>query len=721
MDINKNQKNKVFFITSNPTSIDKNINYSLSSAIGNANLEKTIEYKIENFTTNVFYFEINPDALKEKDKDVNSKRYKTKIFLKYNNIFEGIILFKEDKNSFIYDFKFNDIYDWTKKISPPKYINYAKVKQLKLFNEALKVLKVKQDDILYKDLIIDSQCYITGQTFFFDFYLQILKSCYSQKEVKTLLKMFKLARVKLPEKMDTKEYIGFLSLIEKKPNILTKHCTERDNPEKYLTNFYTILLYFRMNYEKEKVQDLLNNENLTKFFIEILPINYQYFSNLNVPDKLISEILNQKNLSYKAIIGTLSYANTIEKVLSIINNNYENIANTCINEKKKINMSEITNPKQTDDLNQIIKEGKKLLTNEKIFISFDEQLWKNYIQFNDNSNVKNLILINKGLLFYQKVENNLNPDKFELNLKIHKTGLLLIEKGEIKNEELIEFINEDIYFKDKKFESKGLRPLSILKGIDLEKANDEFFKKWNESNIFKIYSFIDYEFKKELINIINDMKDFGKLLKLFDYKGTKIKDNIIKLLCDKFKELIKTYKLENCPNFIKDISLFIYINDKTDNIKDFLNNIIEINIKSVQTLNDIYIDLFSNYKDISNNLMEYVANYYTKKEDKLNIKNILFLFQNFNSKYFLKLVFNRISYFIIREEEIFSQEEDINSFKLLDEILKLGLLKDIDFSKTNYIKSTNELSKKIVNDLEKEILVIVYFLLCGIQMIKKIL
>ena len=85
-------------------------------------------------------------------------------------------------------------------------------------------------------------------------------------------------------------------------------------------------------------------------------------------------------------------------------------------------------------------------------------------------------------------------------MKIHATGLLAIEKGELKNEELIDFIeNEDIYFKDRNYESKGFRPLSVLKGIDLENADDKFFEKWNKSNIFKIYSFIDIEFKKELI------------------------------------------------------------------------------------------------------------------------------------------------------------------------------------------------------------------------------
>ena len=244
-----------------------------------------------------------------------------------------------------------------------------------------------------------------------------------------------------------------------------------------------------------------------------------------------------------------------------------------------------------------------------------------------------------------------------------------------------------------------------MKGIDLEKADDEFFKKWNESTIFKIFSFNDYEFKKELINLVDDMKHFGKLfklLKLHDNKGKKNIDvTISNLLCDKFKELIKTYKVETCPNFFKDVSFFIYINDsKNQNIKDFLKNIIVSNIKSEQTLNDIYLDLFSNYKDISNNLMEFVANYYTDNKDLLDIEKILFLFQKFDIKYFKKLILNRINSLIIKEEEFFSQEKDIKSFKLLNEILKLELFKDPELSETDYIKNTRQLCDKILNDIE---------------------
>jgi len=635
-------KDKVFFIISNLSKFDGLIEYSLSKGNGMTNfnsiLKKTDKFKGEEFTTYVFYFDIYPEELQNEDKDIRTKKYKANIILKYENTnFEAEILFKEDKNNFIYDFKFEDYKGWTGNKSPPIYINYPKVEQIKLFIEVLKILKLEQCDKLFKNLVTDSQCYITGQTYFLDFYLEILKSCYTQKEIKTLLMMFKLARTMLPEKIEIKEYTSILGNIEKDPSLITRHCSEKDNKEKYLKSFYTILLFFRYNYEKEKLQNLLNNKDLNKYFIEILPINYQFFINLDVPDELIFEILNQKNISFKIIFGILSYIHSIEKLLLIINNNNDIIANCCLNVNAKINMSELANPKETDDLNKIINEIGKLLNyqlnNKKIFFLFDEEFWKNYIQYNDKKNLKNLVLINKVLLLYQKVDKYFNSDKLGLKMKIHATGLLAIEKGELKNEELIDFIeNEDIYFKDRNYESKGFRPLSVLKGIDLENADDKFFEKWNKSNIFKIYSFIDIEFKKELINKIDDMKDFGKLFKLFDYNDKKkFNKNTGALIRDKFINLLKTYEIEKCPNFIHDISLFIYIIDQRfQGIKEFLENKIEINIQPPQTINDIYLYLDSNYENISQNLIDTLANYFIENKDKLNGENILFLLKQLN-------------------------------------------------------------------------------------------
>ena len=122
------------------------------------------------------------------------------------------------------------------------------------------------------------------------------------------------------------------------------------------------------------------------------------------------------------------------------------------------------------------------------------------------------------------------------------------------------------------------------------------------------------------------MKDFGKSLKLFNYKDYKIFDaTTTSLLREKFKNIIKTYKIETCPNFIKDVSLFIYIMDqRIKDIKHFMETTIEKYIQSIQTITDIYLFLFSNYKDITKDVIDCITNYFTKNKDKLNGESNIF-------------------------------------------------------------------------------------------------
>jgi hypothetical protein len=366
-------------------------------------------------------------------------------------------------------------------------------------------------------------------------------------------------------------------------------------------------------------------------------------------------------------------------------------------------MSEMANPKEKDNLNIIINEIQKIIdyqSNKKnIFIIFNEQFWLNYIHYNDKKNVKNLVLISKAILLCKGIDKSLNLEKYNLKEKIHETGLEEIKKGELKNEALIDFIeNDDVYFTEKKYETKNYRTLEILKGIDLETVDDKFFEKWNKSSIFKFYSFIDSEFKQALVNKVDDMKDFGKLLKFFNYKDKYI-DGLLK---DKFKKLILTYKIDTCPNFIKDVSYFIYIIDKYyQGIKDFMKDIIEKNITSVETMTDIYLYLSSNYKDISKDVIDNITNYFTKNKDKLKGESILFLFQKINSPNIIKSLLDKIDNFVIKEEELLSQEEEIDSFKLLKGIEGEQLMDKIPgLNETKYLSLTLKLGVEIINKIK---------------------
>ena len=606
--------------------------------------------------------------------------------------------------------QFKDYHGFFGVTKPPQNIKFSKAEQMRIYNRALKTLKIKQGEPLFITLITDSLCHIFKQKFYLDFYLEILKACYTKKEVKSLLMMFNLNNVILPRQLDKKEYLYILNSIEKNPNLIIKHCSEKDNEEKYFKLFYTLLLFFGYNYENDKVQNLINNKDLWKYFTEILTHNSKFFPNLNISDELINNILNQKGISYEIVKDALSFGRSVENVLSIINNNCNLISNLCLKENKRINMVEIVNFNKTDDLNKIIKEIEKLiyyqLNSKKIFILFRENFWENYIKFNEQKNYKNLVLIKKAIILCQKIDKDLNLENFNLNQKIHITGLQMIEKGILKNEELINFIeNEDVYFKEKAFESIKNRPLLILKGIDLETVNDKFFEMWNSSSTFKIFSFCDYQFKKELINKVDNMKYFGKLLRLFNYDDENILDiNTVSLLKEKFINIINTYKKETCPNFIKDVSFFVYVMDKkTGNISRQMFLYIEKQIHSLEMIIDIYNYIASNYKDISEEAIDTIINYFINKKYKLkNASFILSVLKKINSEKSLLYIFNEInSSFLIEEQDLFSEEKDINSLKILEEIEKQRLIERHQFLKnTKYIISTVFLKERILNKIK---------------------
>ena len=231
--------------------------------------------------------------------------------------------------------------------------------------------------------------------YYFDYFLEIFKLCFSRKEVKILLLMFKLDRVKIPNNFVVKDYSDILNLIEKKPDIILKYCNQNDDKNKYLKIFYTILLYFRQNFEKEKVYDLLSKKELFQYFSEILPFNHQFFVNIEIPEILINEILKQKKLSYDIIEGIISYISSNKNKLISINNNIDSIFDFCEKNKIILNMIKLAYPKEIDNLTEIIYEIGKIinyeLNNNKQFILFNEEYFKKYIEFDVNKNLEKKI------------------------------------------------------------------------------------------------------------------------------------------------------------------------------------------------------------------------------------------------------------------------------------------------------------------------------------------
>ena len=708
---------KVFFITSNYAYKNNEFEYTLSKSNGmknlkagkNAELSKDIAYVNNKYTVAICSFEIVPDDLKKEPKDAETNLYKAIITLKDGKsyFFKGNIFFrKNDKNTFIYDFRFEEYKGMIKDTPPPVSIKFTKTEQFKHFLEYFKRNKIKAGEEIHIDFIQDSQNYIFKETFEIDFFLEVFKACYSQKEVKLFLRGFKLEKSYIPVNFNYNNYSGLIKIFDKNPTIITKHCSEKDNPFNYLVKLYSLIFYLRRKYEKNIADEMLSNKELYPYFADFLPRYTTLFPNIICPEELIDQMFKVK-LTLNIIKGTFLYTSGVEQILYFINKYINEIKICILNEKKKLIMSTVGLAQESDNLEKIYEEISKIIkyeieNNKEILFSFDRTFWESYVLLNND--LKNLEIINKSIKLCSELEKDLSSEKLGLIEKIHNTGINLIEQGELKNESLLDFIQIDSYFFDRNKEKKFYRPLSILKGLDFESMTDNFFEKWKTSNIFIIYNFDITNFKTALINSINDIKYLGKLLKLFDYKNNKIFDNhVISNLRAKFKNIVTTFKNETCPDFAKDVAFYIYIMDFSDkrNIQSFLKDTIERFIPSLDMIRDIYLFLATEYKDISENAIESVTTYLTNNKERLNAEAIIFLLEKITNPTIIKSLLNKLKYFVIKEEELYNQENNFESFKLLELIQKKDLIDICQGSKgTQYLLNTINLGDKVLNDIK---------------------
>ena len=711
------EKKKVFFITSNAAKLDKFLEYqiprnrgiiNLKAGIFNAEFKKEIKHKNSTFSVYINSFEIDKANLREEDQDPNTKRYKFIITLKYNKLyFPSEISFVATKNNFIYDFKFNEYRGWGKVYAPPFQINFSQLEQLKIYNEYLEnILKKEKNEEIYADLITESQKVGFGKKIYLDFFLEIFKICHKEKIVKLFLKSFKIENILLQKDFEYENYEPMLNSIENDFNIITQYCNSEEDKYIYYIIFYTLSLFVRNNYDKEKANKMLNNKNLWEYFIKIIPNKYQYFQNLDIPEELMNKMFEQ-DLTIELIKGILGLCSSFEKILILINSKIEIVSNCC-KENELILMSSLTMTKKTDNLEKIFEEIEKIIkyesNNNKIFISFDEKFWENYIDFNND--LKKLYIIKNVVLLCSNIEKNLKDYIMKLNDKIHKAGLDSIEAGTLKNEEILNFINNDIFFLDEKYSTIFYRPLDIINGLDFEIMSEYFFTQWNNSNIYKIYSFADYDFKSRIVDRINDLKHFGKLLKLFDYKNKNIFDyRLIQKLTAKFKNLCTNGKPELCPNFYEDIAYFIFIIDFQNmyDMPNFLSGTINKYIVSMEIKKSIYCHLLINYKNISLKVIESILDYLLNNIELLKANEIFIILEKINSKKLFELFLNKLEKFVIKEEELFNQEKKTKSFELLEGIIEHKLFDKFNFEelkKINYVKYSLQNKENILKKIK---------------------
>ena len=733
---NLNNEYQNYFIISHESFVDKTINYNLSSDCGGMSAlseELSIDYDKngeESYKIKIFSYKYNPSKIKEPKTEIILSGYGSASF-------SGIITFKPDKDNFIYDFSFDIFKEKLQDISPPKSLTLSTNEQFNIFNQLLREKNIQKEDLL-SSLLDNSFYYLKDlESYYFDFYLSLLYN--SNNKIIEVLSYFNLNKIKLPEKIDIPKYSGFLNKIKISPNIITKNLNDKKEREKYLEIFYSLILYFRINYEINKVNDLfIDNDASSKYYIKIVLANNKHFNNIPpLNNSFVDEIMkNIDNLNQEKLETILKLLKKFEKILIFLNENCESICKMInrkklkneeegedeeeeeeeedndeeINENKKINLIDIIKISIDDNIEKINYEIDRLLDNIKIlkYIDIGQKFWENYSQYFNKKNLNALISIKKIILMIKSKTKLIKNDEF-IFLYIHETGIDMALKQGFKNnlEMLTFFLKEDNYYISEKY--KRARNIEIFNGLKLSEINEEnegFFTLWNSIDFIKIF---DQEqnlaIQKLIISNAKDAPSFHILFKLFNYYDQKIfNEDTTLLLRDKYISIIQNYDIidESIKNkiMIEDSALLIFLLDKinfgTNFVKDdFINKL------SISFINKVFLELLNNnnYHDLSDKLIEEISNYFTSNENLKKITNFLNIINNAKNTKCLINILGKIDKLIIKKGMIFN---DIISDELilLKEFKKLQVFNNNNYEYTSYIFRTMTVIKEIFDDLK---------------------
>ena len=480
-------KKLIFFIVSHQEEM-KEIHYDLSKDNNKFKLcEELCEIKNSeeniNFKIRVFSIAFNESKIINSDSELEiSLTFKSEEF-------KGKIKFNQNKNNFIYNFSFDILHKEKEDLSPPNTLSISDNDKFCLFHEVIKN-KYQNNESLVDSLLEDSfnLLKIDCDYYYVDFYLSLFCISYKSQKIKELLSYYDLEKIKLSENIDIEKISPVFNEIRNNPEILTAYLDEKEQ-DLYKEKFYSLLLYYSMNYELDKINELFIDKETNKYFQNILYSLQDYFRRITLPNSFVDEMIqNGFEMDYDKFISTLKYLKSLENILVFINRhteliykilknykdespneeNEEEEENIKENDFKKINLCEIITIQLNGNINNISKEINELLDKSYIFdyIEFGEEFWRTYSEYFNKKNLSTLLTIKKILINIKDKNKNLVKNIDFINKFIHDTGIEMSKNKKFRNNiEILEFIKDkDIYYSNKNF--KKFRDVNIFVSLN---------------------------------------------------------------------------------------------------------------------------------------------------------------------------------------------------------------------------------------------------------------
>ena len=702
-EINNNNKEHhfIYFIESHEKS--KNIKIYLSSNYKDSNTLEIMEEKdssqIQNsLISKIFRFKLYPDnESNDKEKEIT-------------------IIIEDQLKKSEFTFKIKDIhkdfYEYNLKSNTIDIVKLSYEQQFEIYVEFLrKKLKKLQTTKENEEFIISTQL-LLEKDYDFLFYLLIFLECFTTKLAYQHLLSFKPEKIKglgQVSAVKLKQISNILNMLYKKPEKIKVEKEElRDEINE---SFYLIMLYFILNFQKEKINEMIDNEKMYERIIK----NQNIFNNIILSNELVNKLIDKATNFSQVLIILYYLGKDCVNVLQIIDDKKDKLSELILkidennekeddeNEIKIIEFEKYVLTKNEDNLFKMLELINKINIYEATeikLVKFSPEIIEQYIQYNTNSNVENLRYINQIVLSIKKVDLKFKIAK-NLDLIIHDTSLKLIENKKFNNSEILDFISTDDYYQNHAY-NKAIpyRPLTVFDGIDitgLDNDND-FWKKWKKCNFIVMFEYQFKKFSEKIASLIKEMKDFELIFKLFNIEIDKDPPpDYVDAIQNRFFEIIDTYD-QKCHKFPENVALLICLIDKKKlKIKDFLTKIQELLER--KTINDIYITASNLYHEyLSNNTINLIVNFFTKDKTNSEPLNLVNLIQK--CKNLRKEIFSNIDKYIIKENDFLYLEESDN-YKFYKYLVDKKIIEKDTFKQigANYISKVKDTISSLENKL----------------------
>ena len=486
----------------------------------------------------------------------------------------------DDKDIFFYDFN----------IEEENYQPLTHEEQFEIYTDILRKVYNKLVSSQENENFISSTLILLGgedEKFNFYFYLLIFLECHKTKYAQELLLKFKpenIGELGAFQEAKIKVMKGRLNLLAKNINKSLNLKNAKDENE-LIELFYSILLYFNMNFQKEKITEMLNDDKVLEYLSKKLISFREIYKDLLLDKDTVRKLI-KKSKTFDDILIYLPYiGKNIIDFLNLIYSEFKFICDIYKSEQDKLNdenkdkdekkeMKQIDVEKyvvtqKNDNIKKLYEVLSLILTSQKLesvkIIKFSENLVKNYVEYFNGQNMEALQLINKLIQEIKKTYINFEfkYNKKDMDLIIHETGLDIINRGEMKSNEILDFISSDIFFTSNSYKKDYFRPVTILSKIKVEEIDEQFLKSWRNINFNQIYCDWIEKFYNTIADLIKNIKDFGILYKLFlIYDSQKYEKDSLKIMKKKYIDLLQTLEKEKCPNFVEDTIKLISLIDE---------------------------------------------------------------------------------------------------------------------------------------------------------------